>query len=121
HLALVDQDIEVTLKRFSQTLTWKEKWRLLVDVLKGLVLRKSEFAFDLSTVPDEKLIQKMIKQVQKRYPNIYRVLVTERNQVMAHRLAHLMHSYPDKLIVAVVGAGHGKELVQLIRQAAPTR
>ncbi len=116
HLALVDQDIEVTLKRFSHALTWKEKGRLVVDVLKGVITRKSEFVFDLSTVPSEKLIAKMIRQVQKRYPNIYRVLVTERNHVMAHRLAWLMRANPDKRIVAVVGAGHEKELVRLIRQ-----
>ncbi len=115
-LALIDQDIEVTLRRFSQTLTWKEKGRLFADVFKGLVLRKSDFTFDLSTVPSPKLIAKMIKQVQKRYPNIYRVLVTERNEIMAQRLARLMHHYPDKMIVAVVGAGHEKEILQLIRQ-----
>ena len=116
HIALVDQDIEITLKRFSKALTWKEKVRLLVDVCKGLVMKKSEFMFDLRTVPSEKLVMKMIRQVQKRYPNIYRVLVSERNEVMAHNLAHLMQRFPDKLIVAVVGAGHGKELLQLIKQ-----
>jgi pheromone shutdown-related protein TraB len=114
-VALVDQDIEKTLKRFSQTLTWKEKWRMLIDALKGLVTRKNEFAFDLRTVPDQKLIGKMIAQVKKRYPNIYRVLVTERNHVMARNLAHVMMDHPDKPIVAVVGAGHEKELLHLIK------
>ena len=114
-VALVDQDIERTLKRFSQTLTWKEKWRMVVDALKGMVTRKNEFAFDLRTVPDQKLIGKMIAQVKKRYPNIYRVLVTERNHVMARNLAHVMMDHPDKHIVAVVGAGHEKELLQLIK------
>ncbi len=114
-VALVDQDIERTLKRFSQTLTWKEKWRMVVDALKGMVTRKNEFAFDLRTVPDQKLIGKMIAQVKKRYPNIYRVLVTERNHVMARNLAHVMMDHPDKRIVAVVGAGHEKELLQLIK------
>lgn len=116
HLALIDQDIEVTLKRFSQALTWKEKLRMAADAFKGVVLRKNEFTFDLSTVPSQKLIAKMIKEVQKRYPNIYRVLVTERNHVMAHRLAHLMLDHPDKEIVAVVGAGHEQELIQLIKE-----
>lgn len=115
-LALIDQDIEITLKRFSQSLSWKERWHLLVDLFKGFILHKPEFAFDLSRVPSTKLIAKMIAQVKHRYPNIYRVLVTERNQVMAHKLAHLMLQYPDKTIVAVVGAGHEKELVQLVKE-----
>jgi len=115
HIALIDQDIEMTLKRFSKAFTWKEKGRLVVDLMKGLV-GKSEFSFDLSTVPSTKLIEKMIKQVKKRYPNIYRVLVTERNLVMAHRLAHLMRLHPDSTIVAVIGAGHEKDLLRLLRQ-----
>ncbi|MEM4239714.1 MAG: TraB/GumN family protein [Candidatus Woesearchaeota archaeon] len=115
-IALVDQDIEITLKRFSQAMSWKEKWNLFVDVIKGLILRKSEFDFDLSTVPSQKLIGRMIRQVKKRYPNMYRVLVTERNHVMAKNLAYLMANNPDKRIVAVVGAGHEKELIQLVRE-----
>jgi pheromone shutdown-related protein TraB len=114
-LALVDQNIEITLKRFSKELTWKEKWRILVDIIKGAIFRKSEFSFDLSTVPDQKLIEKMIRQVKKRYPNIYKVLVTERNEVMAKNLAHLMQHNPEKKIVAVIGAGHEKELMDLIK------
>ena len=31
---LIDQDIVVTLKRFSEVLSWKEKWHLCVDVIK---------------------------------------------------------------------------------------
>jgi len=38
--ALIDQDIEVTLKRFSKALTWKEKWAFVVDIFKGVVLKK---------------------------------------------------------------------------------
>ena len=115
-LALVDQDIEITLKRFSKALSWKEKWNLVADIFKGLVLRKTDFAFDLSKVPSEKLIAKMIKQVKVRYPNIYRVLVTERNEVMSKRLAFLMARNPERKIVAVVGAGHGKDILKLVRQ-----
>lgn len=115
-IALVDQDIEVTLKRFSKAMSWKEKWNLFIDIIKGIIFRKNEFDFDLSTVPSQKLIEKMIRQVRKRYPNIYRVLVTERNQVMAKNLAHLMASHPDKKIVAIIGAGHEKELLQLVKE-----
>ncbi|MEM4247544.1 MAG: TraB domain-containing protein, partial [Candidatus Woesearchaeota archaeon] len=32
-IALVDQDIEITLRRFSETLSWKEKWHLFIDII----------------------------------------------------------------------------------------
>jgi len=34
--ALIDQDIQITLKRFSKALSWREKFRFLGDMLGGL-------------------------------------------------------------------------------------
>ena len=115
-LALIDQDIEITLRRFSKTLTWKEKWNFLADIFKAVVLRKKEIDFDLRKVPDKKIIEKLMNQTRKRYPNIYKVLVTERNEVMANNLADLMEKNNDKKILAIVGAGHGEEILRIIKE-----
>ena len=115
-LALIDQDIEITLKRLSKTLTWREKWNFVVDVFKAVVLRQKEVEFDLRTVPSKKLIKELIDKVKKRYPNIYNVLVKERNEIMAKRLVRLMKEKSDEKIVAIVGAGHEEEIVDLIKK-----
>lgn len=114
-VALIDQDIEITLRKFSNALTWKEKWHFVVDLFKGVFFRKG-ITFDLSTVPSQKTIAKLIKDVKDRYPNIYRVLVHERNEFMAKRLAQLLTHYPDDTILAVVGAGHQKEIRALVKK-----
>ncbi len=114
-IAFIDQDIEITLRRFSKALSWKEKWRFIVDAFKGLFLRKG-VKFDLSKVPSEKVIEKLIRDVRLRYPNVYRVLVAERNAVMAHRLAHIMKQFPDEKIIAVVGAGHERDIAGLLKR-----
>lgn len=114
-IAFIDQDIEITLRRFSKALSWKEKWRFIVDVFKGLFLRKG-VKFDLSKVPSERVIEKLIRDVRLRYPNVYRVLVAERNEVMAHRLFHIMEQFPDGKIIAVVGAGHEREIAGLLKR-----
>ena len=41
-IVLIDRDIEITLARFSRFLTWKEKWRFVVDLFNGLIFRKKE-------------------------------------------------------------------------------
>lgn len=115
NIALIDQDIEITLKRFSKTLSWKEKWNFVVDLFKGAILRKKEVEFDLSKVPEHEIIEKMIKLVKKRYPNIYKVLIEERNKVMALNLSKVMLQNPEKRILAIVGAGHEKEIIELIK------
>jgi len=115
-IALIDQDIEVTLKKLSKNLTWREKWNFVVDVFKAVILRKKEVEFDLRKVPSKKIIDKLIKKVKKRYPNIYNVLVKERNELMAKRLVRLMKEREDERILAIVGAGHEEEIVDLIKK-----
>lgn len=115
-LALIDQDIEITLKRLSQAITWKEKWNFIVDIFKAVVLKKKEIEFDLTKVPDKKLIVKLINKVKKRYPNIYNVLIKERNEVMAKRLTRILKEKQDEKILAIVGAGHEEEIISLIKK-----
>lgn len=121
-LALIDQPIEITLKRFSQEITWKERFRLVGDIFRSLVFKKKELKkyglenFDLTKVPEEKLVQKLITKLKERYPSIHKVLVKERNEVIAKNLVKLIKLNEEIKIVAVVGAGHEKELVGLIKR-----
>lgn len=119
-IALIDQPIEITLKRFSEEFTWKEKLRFIVDIFKGLIFRKREFKkyhleqLDLTKVPEEKLIKQLINQLKQRYPSIYKVLIKERNYVIANNLTTLIKQNHDDKIVAVIGAGHETEIIKLI-------
>jgi len=111
-IALIDQRIDVTLKRFSKEITWKEKFRFLFDLIKG-IFKKEKISFDLNKVPSNEIIKKMLDHVKKRYPNVYKVLVYERNLVMAKHLYSLMGNYNH--IVAVVGAGHSDDIIEEIK------
>ena len=53
--------------------------------------------------------------MRKGYPNLYRVLVEERNEVMARNLAALMKNHPDKKILAIVGAGHEEDVLEGVK------
>jgi pheromone shutdown-related protein TraB len=121
-IALIDQDIEITLLKLSKSITWKEKWNFIVDILKGIFFRKSEMkkfgikGLDLTKVPSKKLIKKLTQEVKKRYPGVYKVLVKERNEIMASNLNKLMEEYPEKLILGVIGAGHEDDMLELIKK-----
>jgi len=115
-IALIDQDIEITLKRFSKSLTWKEKWNFIADITKAIFVRKKVIEFDLTKVPDKKTIKKLVGKVKKRYPNIYNVLIEERDHVMAENLRKIMEKYPEKKILAIIGAGHEEDIIKLIKK-----
>src|SRR3989344_500788 len=108
-IALIDQPIEKTLKRFSEVLTWKEKGKFVKDFFAHLFRRNKKLPFDLRSVPNDDMIKKLLEKFKGDYPSIYHVLVVERNVVMARRLHQLMKDYEK--IVAVVGAGHEEGLI----------
>src|SRR3989338_2104861 len=117
---LIDQPIKITLARFSKSLTWKEKWRFLEEIVLGLLFAKRQMKklgftqFDLRKVPSKELIEKMMGHFQVRYPCVYKTLVADRNVYMVRQLIRLMKEYPEKKILAVVGAGHEKGMRELL-------
>ena len=115
-IALIDQDIEITLRRFSKSLTWKEKWNFFADILKAIFAKKVVIEFDLTKVPSKKVIKKLVGMVKDRYPNVYMVLIEERNEVMANNLNKIMLEYPDKRILAIIGAGHEEDILNLMKK-----
>ena len=111
-IALIDQDIRITLKRLSKELTWKEKFTFVKDLVKGLFSRK-KIKIDLTKVPSKKLIKSLIEKLKKDYPNLHKVLIEERNIILAKNLNKLLST--NKTIVAVIGAGHTEEVLDLIK------
>jgi pheromone shutdown protein TraB len=116
-VSLIDQDIRVTLQRLK--ISWKEKWNFVADIFKGgfqyLFNKKALLTFDISKVPPDQMIEKLIIEMKDKYPNIHQVLVEERNQYMAKKLFVLMRKNPESQILAVVGAGHGKDMIDIIK------
>ncbi len=124
-IALIDQDIEITLKKFSIRITWREKFRFVVDVFNSLLFKKKvlaelgigQDALDLSKVPGKELVKRLILQLKKRYPNVYDVLVDERNKIMANNISKLIHKFPDENILVVIGAGHEDEVFAMVKKS----
>lgn len=119
-IALLDQPIHITLQRFSQKLSWKEKWNFCVDLLRGMFFPQQELkkygltTFDLRKVPPTVLIKKLLVHVKERYPNIYTVLITERNHFMVRKIKQFQQKYPQHCIIAVIGAGHEDGMRELL-------
>mgnify|MGYP001612583961 CR=1 FL=1 len=112
-IALIDQEIAMTLKRFGKVLTWREKFRFAYDLIASIFGKR--VSIDLRKVPDKDMIDSLLLQVKRRYPTVYKVLIVERNQFMANRLYSLMASNPDIPIMAVVGAGHQEAIIDILK------
>jgi pheromone shutdown-related protein TraB len=113
-LHLIDRDIRATLQSLSKNFSSREKWRLVKDIIKGIIFRKDIIKFDLNKVPEEELIEMLLRKLKDRYKGLYKALINERNVIMASKLFVLMNS--GKEIFAVVGAGHVEGIMDIILQ-----
>lgn len=112
-IALIDQDISITLNRLSKAITWKERFRFVFDLVKAFFVRKPVVDFDLRKVPPKDVVDRLVEKVRRDYPSFYRVLIADRNVYMSKNLYNLLSL--NKKVVAIVGAGHESELVGLIK------
>ncbi len=118
-IMLIDQPIEITLNKLSQIKT-RDKLKLIFYILFSPFSRKNQKLakkIDLRKVPEEKIIEEMTAEFKKKVPAFYKILIEERNKIIAKNIISIQKKYPDSRIIAVIGAGHKKEVEQLIKNS----
>lgn len=105
-VALIDQDIRATIDRL-ETVSKKEKLRALAEAGAGFLMPGR---FDATEIPEDEMLEKLLDELEVKFPGLYRVFLEERNRVMADYLRNLQQEEPDAEIVAFVGAAHRKDL-----------
>mgnify|MGYP005626112685 CR=1 FL=1 len=121
-VALIDQPIYITLRNFSKSFTWREKWHFVADLIKGFFWPRKQIknlgfnTFDLRTVPEQEMIEKMVGYVEKRYPTIYKTLIDDRNKYMVKKLVRLQRANLGKNILVIIGAGHKSGMNELLNK-----
>jgi len=106
-IALIDQDIKLTLNKLIARLTRKEKFNFLKD----LILGSEDYDFNIKKVPSNTQINKIINNLKIKYPSFYLTVIKERNEIMAKNLYKLMNINNDKKVVGIVGAGHERAII----------
>lgn len=107
---LIDQDIRVTVKRLGR-IPRKEKVKAFASLLFAFF---GSSKFDIYSIPEEDVIEKLLTELEHELPYLYNVLVEERNMIMARSLQKLQEENPEADIVAFVGAAHRKGMLQLL-------
>lgn len=103
-IALLDRDVNVTLKRAIQKMSLWEKFHFVSSTFSGFFAEgKAVLTPELiEELKDKDLLSKLMQQLGKEMPSIKGVLVDERDQFIANSIANT----PGRKILAVVGAGH---------------
>jgi pheromone shutdown-related protein TraB len=101
-IALIDRDIQLTLTRFWNKMSFFEKLKLFGSLV-GASLGFGTEEIDMETVTDKDVVTQLVGELRKLAPSAAIVLIDERDAFMAKNLIDLSN---QGKVVAVVGAGH---------------
>jgi len=101
-VALIDRDIQITLKRALNHMSFWEKAKFIYSIIASF-FSKDEAIDDIESIKQGDALEEVMGYFQEMSPRAYEVLVAERDAFMAQRLLDM-----EGNVVAVVGAGHKK-------------
>lgn len=111
-VALVDRDIQTTLRRAWKRMKWREKWRLLTSLLEE---DDDDEELDVNELlQDSDLLSSMMEELKGFSPGAGEVLIDERDTYIASKLQGLN---PSKRVLAVLGAGHLKGVARKLEDS----
>ncbi|MAG18390.1 MAG: conjugal transfer protein TraB [Candidatus Diapherotrites archaeon] len=111
-IVLLDREVNITLKRAIQKMSFREKLKLFFSIVSGFF---GDENVKVTSESIEKLKQKdvmtqLMQQLSKEMPSIKEVLVDERDAFIANSIT----KSPGKKVLAVVGAGHLEGIKKLL-------
>jgi pheromone shutdown-related protein TraB len=101
-VALIDRDIQVTLERFWNKMSFFEKLKLFGSLV-GASLGFGTKEIDVDTITNDDVVTQLVSGLRKFAPGAASVLLDERNAIMAKNLLDISK---EGKVVAVVGAAH---------------
>ena len=114
-VALVDRDIQVTMRRAWRKMRWRERFRLLFSLFGDD--EEPEEDFDLEELlSDSDLLSSMMEELKEFSPGAGEALIDERDQYIAEKI---MQSKTDEKMLVVVGAGHLKGIERALTPYTP--
>ena len=114
-VALVDRDIQVTMRRAWKKMKWRERFRLLFSLFGDN--EELEEDFDLEELlTDSDLLSTMMEDLKEFSQGAGEALIDERDRYIAEKI---MQSKTEEKMLVVVGAGHLKGIERALNPYNP--
>jgi pheromone shutdown-related protein TraB len=110
--SLCDREIQVTLKRAWAKAGFWGKNKLLAALLSSAFSRQKLDAAQIEELKRKSALEGMMEELADYLPSVKEVLIDERDRYLASKIFNA----PGEKIVAVVGAGHIKGMVEWLKE-----
>jgi pheromone shutdown protein TraB len=116
---MIDVDAQTMFSRIQREMPVKERLKLFLSAITGMVASSKSVENELESFSANE--EAYLKEFGEQFPTLKRVLIDDRNRMMATRILEAEAQYGN--VVAVIGEGHidgirkllGDRQVQLVR------
>jgi len=109
-VAFIDMNAQHLFSRMLRSMSLSEKFKLIFTGFGGFFVSKERVEKELKKL--EKDFDLYIKEIEKKFPTIKRVLIDERNLYMVQQLTAANEQYEK--VIAVIGDGHIPGISELL-------
>lgn len=114
-LVLADREVEITLKRTWRSLGFAEKFKLLGQLLMGLIYADKVDDNMVESLKQKAQMDVLMDAFADAFPEVKRRLIDERDVYLAQKIRQA----PGTTVLAVVGAGHVQGIKSHIHEDIP--
>ena len=114
-VALVDRDIQVTMRRAWKKMKWRERFRLIFSLFGDDEELEEDFDLD-ELLTDSDLLSTMMEDLKEFSQGAGEALIDERDRYIAEKI---MQSKTEEKMLVVVGAGHLKGIERALNPYNP--
>ncbi|MDW5563982.1 MAG: TraB/GumN family protein [Methanomassiliicoccus sp.] len=107
---LIDTDATQMFHRLGTEMPLREKVKLGLSAITSLFIRQSTVERELENLQENG--DQYMEEMGDQFPTLKRVLVDERNAIMAKRIDNAASRYPT--VLAVIGDGHVEGIMRLL-------
>jgi pheromone shutdown protein TraB len=109
-VALVDQDIRITMQRLKNVRR-KEKVKAVFSIILGFLGAGAKF--DIYEIPEDDMIEELVDEMKTEFSGLYRVLMEERNNYIVEALRKVDKENEGD-VVAFLGAAHVRKVREML-------
>ena len=106
HLALIDRDVGITLKRLYRNIPWWRKIYVISGLIASVITHEKVTEEEIEKLKSGDMLESTFAQFASSAYDLFRPLIAERDQYMAAKLIQLVNTQEYGNILVVVGAGH---------------
>ena len=117
-LELIDREVGTTLKRVYHNVPFWKRLYIISGLFTSVVSRETVTEEEIEKLKSGDLLETTFAQFSEDANDLFVPLIDERDQYMAAKVLKVLQQNPGKNLLAIVGAGHVKGMMNYLQDDA---